>query len=79
MTTQHGGPRPKRSPADRRGGARTGTGPTVQRLKLDADTAAMLRILTTVRRGITGDQTLTPVSVATELIRLAYREYSGDE
>jgi hypothetical protein len=72
-----GGARPKRRPTDRRGGARPGTGPTVKRLTLDTDTAAALRALTLARRGITGNASLRPVDVATELIRAAWREYTA--
>jgi hypothetical protein len=72
-----GGSRPKRRPSDRRGGARPGSGPTIRRLVLDADTAAALKVLTLVRRGITGNAALRPVDVATELIRAAWREYTA--
>jgi hypothetical protein len=72
-----GGSRPKRRPSDRRGGARPGTGPTVKRLTLDADTAAALRVLTLVRRGVTGNASLRPVDVVSELIRSAWREYTA--
>ena len=72
-----GGPRPKRRSDDSRGGARSGSGPAVRRLNLDADTAHALRVLTAVRRGITGNPSLRPVDVATELINAAWREYSA--
>jgi hypothetical protein len=72
-----GGPRPKLRRDDRRGGARADTGPAVRRLRLDKDTAHALRVLTLVRRGITGNQELQPVDVATDLINAAWREYSA--
>jgi len=37
-----------------KGGARPGSGPTVNRLRLDRETAQMLRILTLARRAATG-------------------------
>lgn len=70
-----GGPRPKRRPDDRRGGARCGAGALVRRLQLDKDTAQELRILTIVRRGITENPALSPLDVATTLIHQAYLEY----
>jgi hypothetical protein len=72
-----GGARPKRRPTDRRGGARPGTGPTVKRLTLDTDTAAALRALTLARRGITGNASLRPVDIVTQLIQSAWREYTA--
>ncbi len=72
-----GGPRPKLRRDDSRGGARRGAGPTVRRLQLDKDTAAALRVLTLVRRGITGNNALRPVDVATDLINAAWREYEA--
>lgn len=72
-----GGSRPKRRSDDNRGGARSGSGPAVRRLILDADTAHALRVLTAVRRGITGNPSLQPIDVATDLINAAWREYSA--
>ncbi len=72
-----GGPRPKLRRDDRRGGARAGAGPVVRRLHLDEDTARALRVLTLVRRGITGNQDLSPADVAADLINAAWREYSA--
>lgn len=72
-----GGSRPKRRRDDQRGGARAGAGALVRRLHLDKETATALRVLTLVRRGITGNQELQPVDVATDLINAAWREYSA--
>jgi len=49
----------------------------VRRLQLDEHTAHALRVLTLVRRGITGNQALQPVDIATDLINAAWREYSA--
>lgn len=76
MTT-HGGARQKVRQDDRRGGARPGAGALVRRLHLDKETATALRVLTLVRRGITGNQALQPVDVATDLINAAWREYNA--
>lgn len=70
-----GGPRPKRRRDDHRGGARPGAGALVRRLQLDKDTARQLRILTLARRGVSGNNELAPVDVATDLIRAAFAEY----
>lgn len=70
-----GGSRPKRRPDDHRGGARPGAGALVRRLQLDKDVAQQLRILTLARRGVTGNANISPVDVATDLIRAAFAEY----
>lgn len=57
------------------GGARPGAGALQVRLHLDRDTALALRVLTFARRGVTGNASLAPVDVATDLIRAAYAEY----
>lgn len=72
-----GGPRPKTRPDDRRGGARPGSGPAVQRIHLDRDTAAALRVLTLARRGVTGNAAISPVDVVRGLILAAYAEYEA--
>lgn len=75
MSDKRGGARPKRRLDDKRGGARPGSGPTVRRIHLDADTARTLRVLWLARRGVSGNPALTPAEVVTDLIRAAYAEY----
>lgn len=59
-----------------KGGARPGSGPTVNRLRLDRETAQMLRIMTLARRAATGRQ-VTALEVATWIIRREYEEYEA--
>ena len=59
------------------GGARPGAGALVKRLHFDRETAQQLRIMTLARRGVTGNSDLSPVDVATDLIRAAYAEYEA--
>ena len=57
----------------KRGGARPGSGPTVRRIRLDADTAKTLRVLWLARRS--DNPALTPADVVAHLIRAATTEY----
>lgn len=73
-TKKHGGSRPKRRDNDARGGPRPGSGPTVRRIHLDAETAQELRILWLRRRGVTGNNNIQPVDIVTDLIHAAWLE-----
>ena len=75
--TKHGGARPKRRNTDQRGGARPGAGALQVRLRLPRDVAQELKILTLVRRGVTGDQTISPDDVAAQTILAAWIEYDA--
>jgi len=75
--TKHGGARPKRRNTDQRGGARPGAGALQVRLRLPRNVAQELKILTLVRRGVTGDQTISPDDVAAQTIHAAWMEYDA--
>jgi hypothetical protein len=60
---------------NKRGGARPGSGPTVRRIRLDADTAKALRVLWLARRSAGDNPQLTPADVVAHLIRAATTEY----
>lgn len=72
-TRKYGGSRPG-NPRGLRGGPRPGSGPTVRRIHLDAETAQELRILWLRRKGVTGNSDLQPVDVVTDLIHAAWIE-----
>ena len=61
----------------RQGGARPGAGALQVRLRLPRNVAQELKILTLVRRGVTGNQEITPDDVAAQTIHAAWMEYDA--
>ncbi len=63
--------------AKQRGGARAGAGALQVRLRLPRDAAQELKIMTLARRGVTGNQAITPDNVAADIIHAAWLEYDA--
>ena len=61
----------------RSGGARPGSGPIQVRLRIGKVAGQELRILTFARRGVTGNQAITPDDVAAQIIHEAWLEYDA--
>lgn len=61
----------------RSGGPRRNAGALQVRLRLPREAAQELKILTLVRRGVTGNGDLSPDDVAAQIIHAAWLEYDA--